>query len=72
MKVRSATKREENATPRVVLDDETAGVNGTYVRIITDGRAHEVDAAHGRIKELLAAGEIVEVQERKADAPKSA
>ena len=72
MKVRSATKHEESATPRVVLDDETAGVNGTYVRIITDGRAHEVDAAHGRVRELLAAGEIVEVQERKADAKPNA
>lgn len=72
MKVRSTARHEENATPRVVLDDEKAGAGGGYVKILNDGRAHEVDAAHGRIKELLAAGEIVEVQERKADAKPNA
>lgn len=67
MKVRA----KPNDPVVTILDDETAGASGTYVRILSDGKTHDVDATHGRVKELLAAGELIEVQERKADATRS-
>lgn len=65
IRVRAAKKADEGMPAIAVLDDEGAGAGGTFVRILTDGKSHEVDAAHGRVKELLEKGDLVEVAERK-------
>lgn len=69
IKVR-APRIEGAPKERVVLNDT---INDKHVVIFANNATHEVDADHGRIKELLNKGELVEVQakaEGKADASK--
>lgn len=69
IRVRAAKKADEGMPAIAVLDDEGAGAGGVYVKILTDGKIHEVEATHGRVKELLDKGDLIEVAERKpADA----